>query len=92
MEHLENGVKDLENGVNDSQVDKVLDYLEAHPYEIISRKQLYEAVWGVPAYGNYKRNIYTAISQARKLLEEGSQILSVKEMGYIFIGKGGWNK
>ena len=68
-----------------SLVDKVLDYLEARQYEIITHTELYEAVWEVPAYGGYKNTLYATISQARSLLEDGCTIYGLRGTGYMFV-------
>ena len=65
-------------------INKVLDYLKARPNTVITFKELYEAIWLVPAYPGYLNILRVTICNARDFLQSGSSIHNVFNVGYIY--------
>jgi len=65
--------------------DRILGYFEERQYKIITYKELYEAIWQVPAYTGYKNTVFATINKARTLLVENCFIHNISKIGYIYV-------
>ena len=68
--------------------DRILDYFEERQYKIITYKELYEAIWQVPAYPGYKNTVFATINKARTLLVANCFIHNISKVGYIYVEEG----
>ena len=68
--------------------DRILGYFEERQYKIITYKELYEAIWKVPAYPGYKNTVFATINKARSLLVANCFIHNISKVGYIYVEEG----
>ena len=61
----------------------VVEYLRERAGEIVAHRDLYEAVWGVPAVAGFRNTLRATISLARLDLGSG-KIHSVYGVGYFY--------
>lgn len=67
---------------------ELIDFLQERPGEIISHRDLYTAVWGVPPVSGFLNTLRATISLARLDLQEG-RIHSVYSVGYFYLRRSG---